>query len=147
MAFLKNNRLLAVMLFSLLVLAWIGGSDTERILFWSIPVVLVLVGRAAVSLGRALVGAPLVILTAAQLMTLRAFWLTPEFTNRAEPPTPVFTVLSDNFRYFDLFSYHGRPHVIEIQLLEQLLFGAVLLFWIRLRARRDVASASSAETA
>jgi hypothetical protein len=134
--FLVENQFMLVYLLGFAVLAWIGGSDTERILFWSMPVTYLLIGKSIEDnsiLAKAL-PIELAILCAVQLISERAFWIIPDFPNSNPTPLPLLTVLGNNFQYFDLYSYFGSPVVREVSLLEYALLGALLLWWLNYRA-------------
>ena len=140
-AFLAERQYLAVYLAAFAVLGYIGGTDTERLLFWTMPVVYVLIGRALESvtlpvwLGAILVGA--------QLITSRAvFWPTPDFPSDAPHVWPVFTPFGRDVPFMDLFSISEQRVKSLASLIEFLAFGAALGGWFLWQRRRGPAAAT-----
>lgn len=76
---LRSRPYLAVFLAGCGVLAFLGGTDTERILGWAAPVVYVLVGRAIERTRTILAGAPALVcaLGLAQIVSERILWTIP----------------------------------------------------------------------
>jgi len=68
------------------VLAYFGGSDTERFVFWAMPVVYLLMGRA-IERHPGVVRAPAIaaVLVAAQAVSARVFWTIPDPRVEAAP--------------------------------------------------------------
>ncbi len=129
---LQDDEPLAVYLGMFAVLAWIGGSDTEKILQWGLPAVFVLVGRSledqpAWSRSRLFQGT----LLFGQSISERIYWATPDYSSAASARIPVLTIPSSAGRYFDLFSFHGSRRVEALSLLEYLVLSAVLVWWWR----------------
>jgi len=136
--------------------------DTERYLFWGMPVVYVLVGRALEAL-LPLLGRPLLgLLVLAQLVAERAFWPIPQpgggdpsqVFERSTSAWLVFTPLGPNVQYFDLFPAWMSQAYRLILLGEYLGLAAVVVGWLAwqsARQRRRVAvsvpSSSSLSTA
>jgi hypothetical protein len=126
--FLLEHRELFFYLAAFVALAFIGGSDTERILLWVSPVILVLFARwfernYSVTRARWLLG----LIVALQLISERVFWTTPDL-GTAQPSSPLFlTSLSSNAYYFNLFSYHAPASVSWILLTEYLVVGVLIV--------------------
>ena len=78
-AFLRQRLDLAALPVVCVVLAYIGGHDTERYLFWSMPVIYLLIARS-VERHRALLLAPAitVVLLVAQALSQRVLWAVPD---------------------------------------------------------------------
>ena len=134
---------MSVFLAGMALLAWIGGSDTERFLYWATPIVFVLIGRAFeghVEVFRA--PALLALLAVSQAISQRIFWTTPDF-GPGPHLIPVLTSLSGEVAYKDLVSFHGERWIKAVSLAEYLALAMVLLLWLRHRARasRDAADA------
>lgn len=90
------------------VLAFFGGSDTERFLFWAMPVIYLLIGRACerhlAVVGSAAVGAALLIV---QALSARIFWTIPDPAFEAGP-------LGDAGSMFErLYAVADRVFVID----------------------------------
>ena len=131
----RQDFLVYVLFFALM--GYVGGTDTERLLYWSMPVVIVLIGKLIEDNRAVLRSTPLLLfLGACQLISARTFLLTPDYTHGIESHSiPFFTPLRNAY-FMDLFSFHGTPQVMRISLLEYLVFAGVLCLWL---ARRRAA--------
>ena len=127
----------AVMLALVLVLAWIGGSDTERFLIWGAPIVLVLIGKAAeqVEWSRAK-GAAVVLLTG---HILNGRWLLPIPPDFVEAPARVWPVLTPLSATSYLLLYSQTPDRVmgAVALAEYLALSAAIAAWLIWRSRPD----------
>ena len=127
-AFLAGRQHLAVYLAAFAVLGDIGGTDTERLLFWTMPVVYLLIGRAME--GARLPVWLVVVLVAAQLVASRAvFWPIPDFPNDAPHRWPLFTPFGSDVPFMDLFSISEQRAGSLLSIMEYLAFGAALGGW------------------
>ncbi len=130
--FLLRNQYLCVYLIAVTVLAWIGGTDTERCLFWAMPVVYLLIGKSIQDNLSLLKSAPfLFALVLGQTISQRLFWTVPDYPNDVITPLPILTIPSNHFQYLDLYSYSGNPTIQMLSLLEYSLLAAILLFWLK----------------
>ena len=148
--FLKHEQFLLVTLVFFAVMGYIGGTDTERLLYWSMPAVFVLLGRAMEDVKPLFRGAPfaLALLIAAQLLASRAFLLTPDYTQGFVSRTkPIFTPLGKSTYFMDLYSFHGTPMVRLISFIEYLVFGFLLCEWLNYRHRNLKTPPVAMETA
>ncbi len=129
-AFLVGHQHLAVYVLAFAVLGNIGGTDTERLLFWSMPVVYVLIGRGLEDRRRDLPGWLLAVLVGAQALADRAvFWPIPDHPSTIGHVWPLFTPLGRDVPFMDLFGF-WEPHLLALtSLLTYLAFGAVLGAW------------------
>ena len=129
-------------------LAYIGGHDTERYLFWSMPVVYLLIAQALVAHRRALDNTYLVtVLVLAQVVSARMLWSIPSpslaVASLSEMPTPaakIYSVLNrlfiiDDF-HWNLWSNFGSRPFHALLLAIYLAFSAAMIGWIHLRATR-----------
>ena len=127
----------AVMLALVLVLAWIGGSDTERFLIWGAPIVLVLIGKAAeqVEWSRAK-GAAVVLLTG---HILNGRWLLPIPPDFVEAPARVWPVLTPLSATSYLLLYAQTPDRVmgAVALAQYLALSAAIAAWLIWRSRPD----------
>jgi hypothetical protein len=117
----------AMMLALVLVLAWIGGSDTERFLMWGSPIMLLLIGKAAESVNWASAKPAAAVLVVAQIVNGR--WLLTIPPNFVESPArvwPVLTVWSAQ-SYLQLYSQSPDRLMGAVALLEYLLLCAALV--------------------
>jgi hypothetical protein len=121
--FLSDEEWLAAFLAGCVVIAFIGGSDTERFAFWSLPVVYLLLARAIRQHASTLRSLSLIVTFAiAQAVSARVFWGIPDphsedvvaLTARAGWGEWIYGVLNrliviDSF-HFNLWSSFGsRP--------------------------------------
>jgi hypothetical protein len=115
----EREELLVLLILSLL-LGFIGGSDTERIVFMSgFPVILLLIGISI----RSIFNSPqrwwLYILLVLQTISFRFFWNLPDFTEeKLHTPVPFFGLMSNRFPILNLYSHFGDYKVNTILLLE-----------------------------
>ena len=132
----QTHLLIYIILFTLL--AYIGGSDTERILFWSMPAMLVLFGmwfeHTERSVGmRVFIGVVLLL----QLISERAFWNTPDLNYTVERSRIFLTSLSSTAYYLNLFSFHAPRAVSALMLIEYAVVTLALLIWgLALKSRQ-----------
>ncbi len=118
-----------------LVLGWLGGSDTERLLFWGAPFVLWGAGRAWEawwpSLRHSGSRAWLWLMTGllAQGLSMRLWWTIPDHPGSERLVLPLFSPLSSTGRYLDLWSQHARPEVQVLGLAEGLAMVLLLVGW------------------
>ena len=133
---LWNNQHMLVYLVGFMVLGWIGGSDTERFLFWAMPVVYLLIG-IELEENKNLFKSPwlILLLTASTICSQRLFWTVADFPNIFKTPVPMLSILSNKFQYLDLWSWFAARSVQAISLLEYLLLSALLLLWLKRRAQ------------
>ncbi|MBE3145071.1 MAG: hypothetical protein IMZ61_14305, partial [Planctomycetes bacterium] len=138
-SFLWNNQYMLVYLVGFMVLGWIGGSDTERFLFWAMPVVYLLIG-IEIEENKNLFYSPLLILplAASTICSQRLFWTVADYPNTFKTPFPILSILSNKFQYLDLWSFFAERSVQAISLLEYLLLSALLLLWMKHRANQRV---------
>ncbi len=130
--FLGQHQFLGVYLAFFAVMGYLGGTDTERLLYWSMPVVFILLGRAMEECKPLLKPAAVPLaLGAAQLLASRAVMLTPDYTEgRVSNSIPLLTPFGKNTYFMDLFSFHGTPMVEFISFLEYLMLGVALIEWM-----------------
>jgi hypothetical protein len=133
-SFLVNNQYMLMFLIGLATLGWIGGTDTERILFWAMPVVYLLIGKSIEDNAPLLKSPPLVIvLVISQLVSERIFWTVPDYPREFSTPIPVLTLLSSKFQHLDLYSFHASRITQVISFSQYLALSVVLLLWLRSR--------------
>jgi hypothetical protein len=128
LAWLKGQPVLAWVLGIFLVLGWVGGSDTERIVYWAMPVVYALVG--VILEKHALPRGFLIALVALQLLSHRILWLLPDFPSTGSSPLPVFTPPTSACQYPDLWSFQAERRIQLVALLEYLFTTGGLWLWL-----------------
>jgi hypothetical protein len=143
---LRNHRLWLVFLLSCAVLAFIGGSDTERFVFWSMPIVYMLLGRAVERCFSILrspgIAATLIL---AQCVSARVFWAIPDtstsplaLTTSADSASRLYGVLNrlvvvDDFHMNLWSSFGSRP----FQLLRLALYFTLTTLLVLAMRRRE----------
>ncbi len=130
--FLAERQHLAVYLAAFAALAYMGGSDTERFLYWAMPVVYVLIGRTLEDRTDPWPRSLLVGLAGMQLIAGRAvFWpAIPIHSELARHAPPLLTPFGRDIPFNDLFS-DSAPHLQTFFLfLEYLALGAALGVWL-----------------
>ena len=133
LAFLAGRQHLAAYLFAFAFLGLSGGTDTERLLYWSMPVVYVLIGRALEQQWPGLRSRRglLALVAVAQLVASRAvFWPIPDHPNDYPNAWPVFTPFARHVPYVELFSFFEPRPMQLASLLESLAFGGLLAWWL-----------------
>jgi len=125
------------------VLGYVAGTDTERILIWSFPVVYVLAGRAIERYALQLVNVRLAaLLISAQAVSARIFWSIPSPSYNPEPFTSLpsmrdqaYTALNrivvvDN-EAGNLWSFWGSRRWHAILFVYDVVFVIAMTYWIR----------------
>lgn len=116
--------------------------DTERYVFWAMPVVYVLIGRALEELLPLLSRPVLALLMVCQLVAERAFWPIPQpgggdpgdFFSHGNSALLLFTPLGNNVQYFDIFPAWMTQASRLILLGEYVALAGVVLVWLSWRA-------------
>jgi hypothetical protein len=116
----------------MLMIAYIGGTDTERYLFWMAPVLVYWFVRS-VNLSR-LKALPIqfwVLLLVTQCINSRLFWTIPEPTTTAGIGWPILTSFGGPNPFLQLFSHHGYQinYLYTIALLAEYSLLAILLLY------------------
>jgi len=128
--FLIREQHLLILLSGFVVLAWLGGADTERMLYWSFPIVYVLIGRVICAKSELLRSFPIIIiLSGLQAISERILWPIPDFPNLYSHKFPILTPAGKQFPYLDLYAYHGVYLIESISLLQYVLCVGGLLLW------------------
>ncbi len=134
--FLKTNQSLLVYLLGLATLAWMGGTDTERIIFWASPAVLILLGIILQDMDLPKYLPVLVLIAVLQLVSMRVFWILPDYPNSNPSPFPILTIPANNFQYFDLYSYYGRKMYQNAFMAEYTLLTFIMLGLFRFLTKK-----------
>ena len=144
--FLAGRQDLAVYLGFFALLSYIGGTDTERLLLWAMPVVYVLIGRAIEWRPQLFLTAPLVILACAQAVSSRVFWPVPspgtdvDALTTTGPRLQVLwalvnrAVVVDDF-HWNLWSAFGSRPIHALTLAWDVAFVGAMVFWLKRRSR------------
>jgi hypothetical protein len=125
----------AMMLALVLILAWIGGSDTERFLMWGAPVVLVLIGKAAESVNWAAVPGAAALLFVTLMVSGRWLLTIPQdFVESPARAWPILTPWSAQ-SYLQLYSQTPDRLMSAVALAEYAALSMVLVVWFGWRTR------------
>jgi hypothetical protein len=132
--FLWEHQYLAVFLLGMMFIGWIGGSDTERFLFWAMPVVYLLIGLFLQE-NKDRLNSPglILLLVVSTICSQRLVWTVPDYPNSFPTPTPILSILSSRFQYLDLWSFFAARPIQAISFLQYSLLSVALLVWLRLR--------------
>ncbi|MSO62672.1 MAG: hypothetical protein EXQ50_11370 [Acidobacteria bacterium] len=144
--FLADRPEMAVHLLLVGALAFVGGTDTERILGWAAPVVLVLLGRAIAEWPPTLRWTPALVVPMAvvQVASARVLWPVPVGVDQAARTADLdlswhslaavldkFLVI-DNY-YANLWSYFGSRPVHGLILAGDLVFVLAVIVMVNRR--------------
>lgn len=144
--FLRERPDLATVLAACLVLGYIGGTDTERFVFWAMPVMYLLVARS-IERHRALLVAPglALVVIVGQLLSERVLWPVPDPGRAVTPllevdglPARIYAVVNrlfviDDF-HWNLWSTFGSRPFHLAQLAFYLVLSVVIITMMRRRA-------------
>lgn len=124
--YIGENKELGLILVIIFVLGAAGGSDTERIFYWAMPVVylifLVSIERISIKNYKYTFG----LLVISQLISIRSFLLTPDYPNTYNSILPFLTPLSDRFPLLDLWVWHADTRVNIVSFGTYILLFATL---------------------
>ncbi len=147
--FLRQRPHLVLYLAGVSLLAFVGGTDTERVLGWAFPVVLVLLGISLDEHLRTLRRRPLValMLLAGILISARIFWPIPggeethiAMTNLAFNGASLVALLDkvlvmQNY-YANLWTYYGSGPIHAVLLAVEVSMTAAFVVYLKSGARR-----------
>ncbi|HEY3897668.1 MAG TPA: hypothetical protein VGM54_03595 [Chthoniobacter sp.] len=135
--FLAEEQWLALLLATGAGFGFLGGTDTERLQYWSMPGVYLLLGLAMERHWRILAWWPVTALFAAgQICTSRILWTTPDYPTHFQHTFPVLQQFGSNVQFLDLFSYFGYRPKETLSLAQFIVFGAIVLWLMWHRERR-----------
>jgi len=135
-SFLRYSQFMVVYFVVFAALGWIGGSDTERILYWSMPVVYLLIGRSMEdNLDLLRSWALVAVLVVSQLLSQRVVWTLPDYPSDYATPWPILSIPSSRFQLLDLWTMSGDRVIETISLAEYSLLCALLLWWFGYRTK------------
>lgn len=161
--FLETEKFNSYYLLFICLVAWGIGSDTDRFLYWAMPVMYVLLGLALESLWGVFQSRPvlLILLMLTQLLAQRSFLPYEEYLpERIQYRIPVLTVICNEGCGLDVPSYNGiigggllagmctpspctnagKPYFLQIILFFEHLFVFSLFILLILRAQRKLAA-------
>jgi len=133
-AFLKRQQHLLLIILGYAFLAWIGGSDTDRILFWAAPVIYILIGMAIEHHASLLRSVPLVlVLFTLQAISQRILWATPDYPTDFPYRNPFLTLIGEQVQLLDLYSFYANDKVESLSLIQYALCTLCILLWLHTR--------------
>jgi hypothetical protein len=145
LAFLRQRPDLAFYLSACGLFGFFGGTDTERVLFWALPVVYLLAARAAERQWTAHTSRLLLtVLALAQVISERTLWPIPDvltsptaFRDLGSAGARLHAALNrvivmDDY-YWNLWSFFGSRRWHALLLAYDLLFVAAIVAWTRRR--------------
>lgn len=130
----------AAMLGLVLVLAWVGGTDTERFLLWASPIVLVMIGIAAGHTQWGQAKWALAILLVSQAVSARWFIATPDHLEGMPRAWPILTPWAAQSSRL-LYSQTADRLMGAVALAQHLALSLILLVWFTWRQRPGSQSA------
>jgi len=133
-AFLAEFPEYAVMLVLVAVLAWVGGSDTERFLLWGSPIVLVMIGKAADRINWRHAKGLLAVFVITMAVSGRWFLTIPDYWPGAPRAWPILTpwTAAD---YELLFSHTPDSLVAALAVGEYVVVSVLLFSWFKWHTR------------
>lgn len=152
LAFLARRLDLALLPLAFVVLSHVGGHDTERYLFWAMPVVYLLIAQS-LERHQALVSAPLIagLLLVSQIVSQRVLWPVPDpgiavvpLAGSGDLATRLYAIANrvfviDDF-HWNLWSNFGSRPFHLVQLALYLAVSAAIILLLQRRAASQVAA-------
>jgi hypothetical protein len=135
--FLQREQWLALFLAAGMGFGFVGGTDTERLQYWSMPCVYVLLGQAIDRHRTLFASWPLIAYFAiGQILSSRILWTTPDYPTNFTHTFPLLQQFGSNVQLLDLFSFHGYRPKETLSLVEYLIFGGIVLYWMSWREKQ-----------
>jgi hypothetical protein len=130
---LKERQELLVLCASSLLFGYIGGTDTERILFMSgFPVIFLLLAKSIKGIYQSSQRWWLYILFILQTISYRLFWSLPDYTVQSgHTPVPFFGLMSSKVKYLYLYSHFSSYILNLILLIEYFILFIATMYIIR----------------
>jgi hypothetical protein len=122
---------LSFLLSTAIFFGYLGGGDTERILFMSsFPLVYIMIGISIEKIFQSNYKWWLFVLFFLQTFAMRIYWNNPPHPSDIDKvPIPFFGLIGEDIQLLYLYSYYGSKYVHTILLMEYLLL-AILTFII-----------------
>lgn len=127
--FIKRQELFFLLVISFFF-GYIGGADTERILFMSgFPIVLVLIGFSIESVFKSEQRWWLYVLLLFQTIAYRFYWFLPDYPNLTDnKPLPLFSLIGEDFQYLYLYAQHGHVYLNAILFIEYIILFLATIY-------------------
>ena len=129
--FLKKNKYLLYYLLIIVFISIAGGSDTERLIMWSIPVIYILIGNT-IAKHQNVFKSPIILITLllTQIISIRAFLLIPDYPDNNSFQIPFLTPISNHFPLFNLWTIHGDEKILLISFAQYVTLALFLSYYI-----------------
>ncbi len=135
--YLTEKQYFLFYLVAFIFLSWVGGTDTLRFVYWAMPVVYILLALAIREKHSILSSYPLIaLLIVTQAIAMRLFWILPDFMHEFPRQYPLLTIMSNNFRTLDLWTFHGDKFVNAVACVEYIILGSIILLWMYRREKQ-----------
>jgi hypothetical protein len=137
--FLKSHQFHGIYLITISVLGWIGGTDTERILYWSMPIVYLLFaiilqnGNILALLTKHYIFTAFLIIS--QSISQRLFWIIPDPNLSTPSSIPIISSLGNHGMYQDLWSSGAKLKISFIFTCQYLILSVVMVLWLKYMTR------------
>lgn len=116
----------------ILFVSYAGGSDTERLIMWGIPGIYLMLSSVIISNKETIMSKLLItVLIISQLLSNRAFFLTPDYNENEVSVFPFLTPITNNFPYLDLWVIHANSRFILISAIEYFLLSLLITFLLK----------------
>lgn len=138
-SFFQTKQDLTILLVLALVFGYIGGTDTERIIYMSsFPIMFILIGWSMELMANSAGKWWLAALFAIQLISYRVFWIIPDCnTPTLRKPIPFFTLIGKDFEYTLLYSGFGNAGLNSILVIQYLLLLILTGFIINWKNKQE----------
>jgi hypothetical protein len=146
-SFLAASQFMLVYLIGISVLAWIGGTDTIKFLYWAMPVVYLLIGIALEDRKNLLTLPLIVVLAVSQLLSERIFWTIPDYPSQYSSYLTLLTVIGSKIQYLDLSPSHGSRDIQVISFIQYLALSSLILCWLWRREKIVMTASASPDVA
>jgi hypothetical protein len=135
--FLKLSKISSAFIIILSFMGLAGGSDTERLLYWSMPVIYIMLASVINSNINLFKGKFLIIyLSILQLINMRVFWLIPDYPNNSKSILPFLTPMDSKFPLLDLWVWHADLKVNLVSFAGYIISFLVFILIVRYREKR-----------
>jgi len=130
--FLSGNKFILYFLLSVLFVSYAGGSDTERLIMWGVPGIYFLLANVIYVNKQFLMSKFLItVVIISQLISNRAFLVTPDFNENALSAFPFLTPFTNDFRVLDLWVIHANSRFILISAIEYAILAIIIIFLLK----------------
>ncbi len=124
---IEKKNVIKLYIYLLFILAFIGGSDTERLVYWSAPFVFGFIAfqidkNILLNHNKFLIS----ILILLQIYSSRIFFIIPDYPSNLPHIYPFLTQFGNNFQYLDLFAFHSDNKVRLVGFVSYLILAILI---------------------